>query len=247
MNFYKFCFIGFFIFCLFFKVSFAKNSDVSSMEKNTIELHMKLPISEEKTAPRVALTFDLCDGKTDYRILNTLIKNKIKATLFLTQRWIKSNPQNVALLKEHLDLFEIENHGEKHIPAVDNLSKIYGLKTAGSLKNIYKEVYNGNKYIEKAGFPKTKWYRTAAARYSPSAIKLIEKMNYKIAGFSINGDEGTTLSREKVYQNFINARNADVIIAHMNHPEKSSGAGVVEGILFLKLKGYNFVKLSDVF
>lgn len=42
------------------------------------------------------------------------------------------------------------------------------------------------------------------------------------------------------------ARDGDVIIAHINQPKRASGAGVAEGILALKAKGYRFVLLRDV-
>ena len=40
------------------------------------------------------------------------------------------------------------------------------------------------------------------------------------------------------------AKDGDVIIAHVNQPDRPSGAGVVQGILALKAKGYLFVKLG---
>jgi hypothetical protein len=36
-----------------------------------------------------------------------------------------------------------------------------------------------------------------------------------------------------------------VVIAHINQPRRPAGGGVAKGILDLKAKGYQFVKLDD--
>lgn len=198
---------------------------------------------------RVALTLDLCMGRTDYRILDILTDQKIPATLFVTGRWIRTNGDAVRKIRAHPELFEIGNHGANHIPPVDNRRTVYGLKTAGSLKRICEEVTGGMQAIEQAGLafmaPQPRWYRGATALYSPDAIRMIEKLEFRIAGFSLNGDQGASLLAPGVAGRIRAAKDGDVIIAHMNQPSRVSGSGVVEGILALKKKGYHFVKLSD--
>ncbi|TSE09905.1 polysaccharide deacetylase family protein, partial [Mesorhizobium intechi] len=88
-------------------------------------LHIKPAASG---AGRVALTLDACDGQTDTRILSALVENKIPATIFVTGVWLKRNDAAVEIMRSHPDLFELENHGGRHIPAVDTPQKIYGIK-----------------------------------------------------------------------------------------------------------------------
>ena len=88
------------------------------------------------SAPRVAITLDACMGKTDFRILDTLVTEKIPATIFVTARWLRNNPQALAIMLDHPDLFELENHGENHIPAVDKPVLIYGIAAAGSTEAV---------------------------------------------------------------------------------------------------------------
>lgn len=197
--------------------------------------------------PRVALTLDLCMGDTDHRIFDTLIDKKIKATLFVTKRWLKRNPDVVAAIKQHLDLFEVANHGANHIPAVDNQPTLYGMKTAGSLTAICDEIEQGQQALRAAGFAYSNWYRDAGARYSPHAIDLIHELGYHIAGFSLNGDVGASLPEAVVRARIEKARDGDVIIAHMNQPRRSAGAGVAQAITALQARGFDFVKLSDAF
>jgi peptidoglycan/xylan/chitin deacetylase (PgdA/CDA1 family) len=197
--------------------------------------------------PRVALTFDACSGKTDERILQTLIDNRISATIFVTARWIKRNPQAIAEMKAHADLFEIENHGAKHVPVVDFPTKVFGLDAAGSPEAVQVEIEGGATAIETTFGSKPKWFRGATGMYSASAEKTIADMDYKLAGYSVHGDGGASFSTKKTAKTFGSAKDGDVIIAHINQPSKPAGAGVVEGILKLKAEGFMFVKLQDGF
>ena len=198
-------------------------------------------------APRVALTFDACSGKTDERILQTLIDNKISATIFVTARWIKRNPQAIAEIKASADLFEIENHGAKHIPVVDFPIKVFGLVAAGSPEAVRAEIDGGATAIENTFGLRPKWFRGATGFYSVSAENIIANMDYKLAGYSLHGDGGASFSTRRTASIFGTAKDGDIIIAHINQPTKPAGAGVVEGILKLKSDGFVFVKLQDGF
>ncbi|ACM35900.1 MULTISPECIES: polysaccharide deacetylase family protein [Rhizobium/Agrobacterium group] len=194
---------------------------------------------------QVAVTLDACMGKTDMRILSTLLDDNIKATIFVTGRWIRSNPQAVAVLKSRPDLFEVENHGENHIPAVDYPTTVYGIAAAGSPEAVAEEVTGGADAMRAAGFSPPRWYRDATAKYSPSAIAEIKAMGYQIGGFSINGDSGSLLGAKQTEQQFAHAKNGDVLIAHINQPTHAAGEGVVAGLKALKARGVVFVHLSE--
>lgn len=197
-------------------------------------------------SPQVALTLDACMGKTDHRILDMLVQNRIPATIFVTGRWIKQNPAAVAVLKANTDLFDIENHGAMHVPAITNQPKMYGITTAGSLEAVRTEIEGGTKAITDTEMPKPVWYRDATARYSTDAVKLATSMGYKIGGYSLNGDQGASLMAPAVERRIAAARDGDVIISHINQPSRSAGEGVVKGVLALKAKGMKFVRLKEV-
>ncbi|MGP2491665.1 polysaccharide deacetylase family protein [Mesorhizobium sp. PUT5] len=197
-------------------------------------------------APRVALTFDACMGATDMRILSTLIDNRMPATIFVTARWLKRNRDVFAQMRAHPDLFEIENHGAMHVPAVDRPAKIYGIAAAGSPGAVEAEVEGGAAAIRAAGAAAPGWFRGATARYIPSAIAAIRRRGFRIAGYSVNGDGGSLLGARAAEKRIAAARDGDVVIAHINQPTHAAGEGVVKGLLALKAKGYSFVKLSDV-
>lgn len=195
--------------------------------------------------PRVALTFDACSGRTDQRILSTLVENRIPATIFATARWIRHNPEAVALLKANPDLFEVENHGAMHVPAVDRPAMVYGIPAAGSPEAVTAEVTGGTAAIEAAGFASPRWFRGATARYNSGAMAEISGLGLRVAGYSLNGDDGASVSAATAEKRFAAAKDGSVVIAHINQPERPAGEGVARGILALKARGAVFVKLSD--
>ncbi|MCY1187571.1 hypothetical protein D9M73_285680 [compost metagenome] len=77
-------------------------------------------------------------------------------------------------------------------------------------------------------------------------MRQIRAMGYRIAGYSVNGDGGSLLGAAVAEKRIRAAKDGDVIIAHINQPTHSAGAGVARGILDLKAKGYSFVRLNDI-
>jgi peptidoglycan/xylan/chitin deacetylase (PgdA/CDA1 family) len=195
--------------------------------------------------PEVALTLDACMGKVDHRILDMLVAERIPATIFVTGRWLKRNPAALAVMLSHPDLFEIEDHGANHVPAVDRPVDLDGIPAAGSPDAVAAEVAGGAAAIVAAGAPKPGWFRGATAKYSTQSIAQIEAMGFRIAGFSVNGDGGALLGQAATARRIAAATDGDVIIAHINQPDHSAGAGVVAGVLALKARGVRFVLLRD--
>lgn len=194
----------------------------------------------------VALTLDACGGATDNRILSVLIDNGIPATIFVTGKWLRRNPEAVAIIKAHPGLLQVENHGESHIPAIDHPVRVYGIASAGSPEAVRAEVEHGARDIAAAGLPAPVWFRGATAQYSPSAVALIRQLGFKVAGYSINGDGGALLGAATVDRRVAAAKDGDVIIAHINQPKRPAGAGLVSGLLRLQAEGVTFVRLSDI-
>jgi len=197
-------------------------------------------------SPRVALTLDACMGEVDHRILDALVANRIAATIFVTGRWLKRNAEAVKTLLAHPDLFQLENHGAMHIPAVTGAEHLYGIRPAGTLAAVTAEIDGGAAAMAAAGIGAPKWYRDATALYSGDALLRIRQMGYRIAGFSLNADFGASLPADKVTGRVLSARDGEVIIGHINQPKRPSGAGLAAGLVALKAKGFSFVRLEDV-
>lgn len=195
---------------------------------------------------RLALTLDACAGGFDERIAEVLVRKEIKTTIFLTTRWMKRNPAGLRYLLDHRAVFTFENHGARHVPPVLGEGTLYGLPIAGTLDAVRREVEDGAREIKAATGVKTTWYRGATARYSPKAIEEIKYLDHKIAAYSLNADQGASLSAAGTAAQMEKARDGDVIIGHINQPGRSAGKGIVEGVLALHKKGFMFVTLNDL-
>lgn len=211
------------------------------------DLEPRLTVDPPTPGDRVvALTFDACSGGFDRRIADLLIADRIKATVFVTHRWLARNAEALAALTAHPDLFEIEDHGDRHVPAVTDATTVFGLRTAGSLSAVKAEVDGGADAIRAATGFAPHWFRGATARYSRDAMAEIEGEGYSVAGYSLNADMGAALPEKAVARRIAAARPGDVVIAHINQPTRSAGAGVVDGVRALEAAGWRFVRLDDL-
>ena len=210
-----------------------------------IEPHIRL--AEVSADQRViALTFDCCPGAFDARIATVLVAERIPATIFVTWLWMRRNPEGLALLLAHPDLFAIENHGALHIPPVLGDRTIFGIRVAGDLPSIRREVEDGALTIRTATGSAPHWYRAATGFYTQSVIPEIQAMGFAIGGYSLSADQGASLPAARVASRMANALSGDVIVAHINQPLRPSGLGVVEGLRALQRQGTTFVRLDQV-
>ncbi len=218
----------------------------AAAQNQPVEIHNQMvPLAEP--SKRVALTLDACSGKYDDDLIQFLIRNRIPATIFATKKWLDRNPYAIEVIKAHLDLFDVENHGEKHIPAVIGAGrKVYGIPGEPDIIHLRREVTEGARAIEKNIGVAPHWYRGATAEYDPQAIVEITRLGYKIAGFSINADSGATLKMAAIEARLKHVKGGDVIIAHMNKPASDSAKGLSVALIHLLNQGYVFVRLDQV-
>lgn len=210
------------------------------------EIHDRLA-DTVTSAKSVALTLDACSGKFDDDLIEFLIRNRIPATIFATKKWLDKNPKGLAIIKAHLDLFDVEDHGENHIPAVIGAGrKVYGIPGEPDVLHLRREVSKGAQAItEMVGVP-PHWYRGATAEYDAQSVDAIQKMGYKIAGFSVNADSGATLRQGAIEERLRHVKGGNVIIAHLNKPASDSAESLSVGLIALLKKGLVFVRLDPV-
>ncbi|HKB58859.1 MAG TPA: polysaccharide deacetylase family protein [Gallionellaceae bacterium] len=216
-------------------------------EERPVEIHDRLaPTAAPEKGPRVALTLDACMGRFDQNLIDFLIRNRVPATIFATRRWLVHNPQGVALIKSHLDLFDVEDHGANHVPAVIGAGKrVYGIPGEPDVAHLKSEVDGGARAIKAALGVTPRWYRDATAEYDTQSLAEIARMGYKIAGFSVNADEGATLPKAVIEARVKRAKDGDVIIAHMNRPQSDTAQGLSAGIQYLLARGFVFVRVDQ--
>lgn len=215
-------------------------------DRHPVEIHDRLE-SLADAPKRIALTLDACSGQYDADLIDFLISHHIPATLFATQKWLKQNPLGLSVIKRHLDLFDVEDHGANHIPAIIGAGKkIYGIPGEPDILHLRREVEAGASAVAAATGIAPRWYRGATAEYDAQSVKEIERLGYKIAGFSVNADVGATSSKLAIEKKLAHIKEGDIIIAHMNKPASDSAEGLAVGLAHLLKSGFVFVRLDQV-
>ncbi|MFN9505030.1 MAG: polysaccharide deacetylase family protein [Rubrivivax sp.] len=193
----------------------------------------------------VALTLDACGGAFDHTLIDTLIQRRVAATVFTTARWLRGNPQGLRTLLAHPTLFELENHGAEHRPALVGAT-LYGMHGPADLAGVEREINGGAAAITATGQPAPRWFRGAGARYDAASLQLIAQRGLRVAGYSLNADDGATAAAATVERRLLAAQAGDIILAHMNKPAGGTAEGLAAAMPTLQQRGLQFVKLSQV-
>lgn len=196
----------------------------------------------------IALTFDACggSGKNDYdeKLIQYLIQENIPATLFIGGQWIEANPQTFQQIAAN-PLFEIENHGYRHIPCSVSGKSAYGIVGEKNVGEVVNEIEQNSETIEKMTGRKPIFYRSGTAFTDEICPQIASALGTQIVSFNILGDAGATYSAQQIVKALSGASNGSIALLHMNHPEKETAQGVAQAIPMLRKLGWRFVKLSN--
>ena len=232
------------VFAFFYLLSLAIFADSLGLQENASGVAYKF--KTKKT--QIALTFDACGGKSgkfDERLFEVLNDQNVSATIFVTSSWIDSNGawfDKIATNKN----FEIQNHGTFHRPLSIDGKQMYGIVGTKNTDDIVDEISINRSKIQSLTNQNPSFFRSGTATYEDEAVKIAKKLGVKIAGFSINADGGATYDAEQIFQKLKNAKSGDIVIAHINQPKSQNAKGFEKSIKYLKSKGFEFIKLSDI-
>ncbi len=207
----------------------------SEKTKGTVYKIISPPFDTCKT---VFLTLDACISGFDVNLIQFLINNQIKATLFVTAQWIANEPQAVALLQKHLSLFDIQNHGTLHRPASVCGCKVYGIEGTHNYQELVAEVMMADSAICKVFGKKSVFFRPGTAFSDQQAICGIEKMGYKVMGYSVAADAGASFPKEIIKQKILHARHGDILLLHFNAKGNNVYNGFIEAYKEIVEKEY---------
>lgn len=192
---------------------------------------------------QLALTFDACPGACDDALLATLERNAVPALLFLNSRWIDAHPGRAEQLAAN-PLFEIGNHGTRHVPLSVTGRSAYGIGGTRSAEEVVTEVWSNHMRIAAlTGKPPT-WFRSGTAHYDDVGVAIVDELGERPLGFTVGADNGATASAAQVRSEIAGAAPGSVVLAHMNHPESGTAAGVGDAITALRSAGWEFVSLA---
>jgi len=196
----------------------------------------------------IALTFDACGGPGgshyDQALIGFLRRREVPATLFLNSRWIDANPAAFRQLAGE-PLFEIANHGTRHLPLSVTGRSAYGIGGTRNAGEVYDEVAgNQAKLTRLLGVP-PRFFRAGTAYSDDVAARIVTAMGDRLVTFSFNGDGGATFTPGQVRSTVTGAPGGSIVICHMNHPESGTAQGIATAVPYLLASGYRFVRLSD--
>jgi peptidoglycan/xylan/chitin deacetylase (PgdA/CDA1 family) len=192
---------------------------------------------------QLALTFDACDRACDDRLLDTLVRNDVPAVLFICSRWIDANPGRVEQLAAD-PLFEIGNHGTRHVPLSVMGRSAYGIRGTRSASEAVDEVWSEQTRLTALTGTAPTWFRTGTAHYDDVAVQIVEQLGLTPVGFSVNADDGATAPGTAVAAAIGHAAPGSIVLAHMNHPESGTAAGVAAAVPAMLASGWQFVPLA---
>jgi peptidoglycan/xylan/chitin deacetylase (PgdA/CDA1 family) len=195
------------------------------------------------TGKQIALTFDACNGACDDALLSILEQNAVPAVLFLNARWIDAHPDRAARVAAS-PWFEIGNHGTRHMPLSVNGRSVYGIDGTRSSDEAVSEVWTNHTKIALITGKPPAWFRAGTAHYDDVAVDIVNALGLTPVGFSVNADNGAKLPAAQVTANIVGATPGAVVLAHMNHPQSGTAAGVRTAITAVRAAGGDFVSLA---
>lgn len=211
------------------------------------------------------LTLNLPSGGFDAELVDWLAMNKIPATFFISVRWVfplqnqptrtwptpvPGNPTRLAQFRKIYKnpLFMVGNSGYENIPASVDGKSAWGIIGTGNLKDLDDEIMVGRHILANAVAYQepTDWYRSGGAMYDSVAVRYIDSIGIKIAGFAISVDGGGTLTESDTYNEMMRAKSGDILSGMANRSDSDTAKGIIRAITELRRRGFVFKKLPQV-
>ena len=196
----------------------------------------------------IALTFDACGGPHgsgyDQALIGFLRRREVPATLFLNSRWIDANPAVFRQLTGE-PLFEIANHGTRHLPLSVTGRSAYDIRGTQNAGEVYDEVDRNQARLRRLLGVPPRLFRAGTAYSDDVAARIVTAMADHLVSFSVNGDGGATFTPWQVRSAVTAAPGGSIVLCHMNHPGSGTAQGIAAAVPRLEAAGYRFVRLSD--
>ena len=200
-------------------------------------------------SPSVVLTLDACGGPggegVDTDLIELLRAQAVPATLFLNARWIEANRAVVDDLAGD-DLFELANHGTRHLPLSVSGREAYGIPGTRSVAEAVDEVYGNHELMTAVTGSAPRFFRPGTAYFDDVAVDLVRELGEVPVNFDVNGDAGATFSAAQVAAAVGMVRPGSIIIGHMNQPGGDTAEGLAVALPQLLAAGHTFARLGDV-
>lgn len=197
----------------------------------------------------VTLTLDACGGASgsavDEDLLSVLRDLRVPATLFVNYRWAKANPRTMEELVGE-SLFDVENHGTRHLPLSVNGRSAYGIGGTTSVGEVYDEIMTNQEFLREEYDLTCRYFRPGTAFIDETSAQICRDVGLTPVGFTVNLDHGATLPGDVVASRVAGFGQGDIGLGHFNSPASGTGAGLAAALPSLLDRSLRFTTLRGV-
>lgn len=205
-------------------------------------------VSSLPSEDAVVLTFDACGGpqlRYDEALVEVLRRHEAPATLFLNRQWALANWRVVGELHDD-PLFELANHGDRHVPLSVDGAAAYGITGTADVGEAYDEIARAHRLFQLLWNHRCRWFRPGTAHVDDVAAALAEHVGTPVVGFTVNADLGATAAADQVEANLLQLAPGGIALGHLNRPGSGTAAGVEAAIPQLRDRGLRLGRLGDL-
>ncbi len=205
------------------------------------ESYRGLITNGDRSARKVALTFDVCEAEGDLAgydagIVNVLNETQTSATFFLGGEWMRDH-QAETLDLAHNPLFELGNHSWSH----RDLSII----TADEMKN---EILLPQQYMYDLLGYQTNLFRLPYGTYTEETLNILSENGlYVIQWDIVSGDPDPNIDAQRMIGWVLQqVQPGSIIIMHANGRGWHTAEALPSIIQSIQQQGYTLVTISDL-
>ncbi len=194
----------------------------------------KIIVRGNTSVKKIAFTFDAGSDIAGIEILNVLKKHNVKATFFLTGKWVENFPSYAKRIVN--EGHELGNHTYSHPDAVKTSSSAF-----------YDNIKKAEQIITSTtGVSPQPYFRFPYGSYNKAALDTVGKAGYPYSiHWSIDTLDWQQPSADVIAQRILDkAQNGDIVLMHIGGI--NTPAGVDKAIPKLKERGFEIVPLSEV-
>lgn len=193
-----------------------------------------------RDSKKIALTFDACPtGKPDEydgKVIDTLLREKVPATLFMSGRWVEKNPQKAKFLAS-CPQFEIAAHSYYHPHMTEKADD----RDVRELKRTQAE-------IKKVTGKTPRYFRPPYGEADERIVKLAASAGLVTIQYDIaSGDPDPNLSPQRIARILLrDAKGGSIIVFHMNRNGVHTAEVLPHVIEGLRKKGFKLVTVGEL-
>lgn len=208
----------------------------------------------------IALTFDLCEDNYEVagyegRIIDTLRRENVKATLFAGGKWMRSHAVRTMQLMTD-PLFEIANHAEAHrnlrllAPQVMQDEILGPQRAYENIRKALSETQCAAKAPEvmRSVPPRMNLFRFPFGACHADSLKAVNDAGLLAIQWDVStGDPSPQTSAARIAKAMTSrAKPGSIVIAHANGRGWNTAEALPMAIAELKKQGYSFVTVSEL-